>query len=196
MLMLLFRVGAELWAIATSEVREVVPLVTLQAVSQGWSDSGLDRLSSLDAGRAGLMNYRGETIPVVDISALVSGRRAEQTLSTRIVVVESDLSDEAGAGGKQSLVGLIAAQASAIAQLEPVANIPLANRYAHSMWQSAADGDLVCRLAIERVVSQIYLPEIEPVADSRDRQLKPSEAAFQTQSTARAQNNGFSLKGA
>ena len=41
MLMLLFRVSEELWAIAHAEVRKVVPLMALQAMSQGWSDGDL-----------------------------------------------------------------------------------------------------------------------------------------------------------
>lgn len=202
MLMLLFRVGAEPWAIATSEVREVVPLVTLQGMPRKCSDSHPNELSGSDAWRAGFMTYRGETVPVVDVSALVSDRAAGQTLSTRIVVVaSSDLSEEIDFGQNhfgqsQGLLGLMVAEVSEIAQLSPVANVPIVNRYIHSAWQSADGQNLIYRLATERVATQMYSSEIDDFSDAGSRPLQPLETAFQPQAAARALNNGFSLKGA
>lgn len=168
MLMLLFRVGEEPWAIAVSEVREVVPLVALQAMSQGWSDGD----SSGETALAGLMNYHGKTIPVVDVSVLANGPATKQNLNTRIVVVEaSDLlersldhafdADGSATDSQRRRVGLILASVSETTQLEPVANSPLVSRYVQSTWQLAdgqltANSDVVYQLAIDPVVAWVY----------------------------------------
>ena len=51
-------------------------------------------------GVAGLFDYRGKRVPVIDLSLLTLGKPAQQRLSTRIVLVHY--------GEKADLLGLIA----------------------------------------------------------------------------------------
>lgn len=61
---------------------EVVPLVPLQ------------KQPNAPAHIAGLMNYRGSSLPVVDLGQLFAGRDAVLRLSSRIVVVKVVLPDQ------------------------------------------------------------------------------------------------------
>jgi chemotaxis-related protein WspB len=56
---------------------------------------------------AGVLNYRGAPVPVIDLSQLTLGRPAERRLSTRIVLVHYP-----DARGGTQLLGLIAERAT------------------------------------------------------------------------------------
>lgn len=77
MLFLLFQLGADRYAIEAQRVAEVLPLVQVKAVPQA------------PRGVAGLINYRGQAVPVVDLSATTVGRPAALRLSTRLIVVRT-----------------------------------------------------------------------------------------------------------
>jgi chemotaxis-related protein WspB len=69
MLFLLFQLGKERYALQASRVVEVVPLLELKQLPQA------------PKGVAGIINYRGRPVPVVDLCALTlgpAGRRALQ----------------------------------------------------------------------------------------------------------------------
>jgi chemotaxis-related protein WspB len=91
MLLLLFQIGPERYALDTGQVAEVLPLV------------GITRIPQAPAGVAGVFNYRGEPVPVIDLSQLTIGRPAQSRLNTRIVLVHYP----DGNGGTH-LLGLIA----------------------------------------------------------------------------------------
>ena len=92
MLFLLFKAGQERYAIPARRVHEVVPLVLLRFCpgAPGYV--------------AGLLNYRGSAVPVVDLSRLLAQKPSAPRLSTRII-----LADYASRGaGKNRLIGLMA----------------------------------------------------------------------------------------
>src|SRR5580704_10118120 len=91
MLFLLFQLGQDRYALDTSRVAEVLPLVDITRIPQA------------PPGVAGLFNYRGVPVPVIDLSQLTIGRPAKSRLNTRIVLVHYP----DGAGGTR-LLGLIA----------------------------------------------------------------------------------------
>jgi chemotaxis-related protein WspB len=91
MLFLLFQLGQDRYALDTSRVAEVLPLV------------GITQIPQAPAGVAGLFNYRGVPVPVVDLSQLTMGRPAHSRLNTRIVLVHYPDSS-----GGTRLLGLIA----------------------------------------------------------------------------------------
>jgi chemotaxis-related protein WspB len=93
MLLLLFKIGDRPFAMATSKIREIVPLV------------GLQRLPDSPDFAAGLMRYRGNSIPVIDLCLLSTGRSCTPKLSTRIIIVEY-----VPVAGRSGLLGLIAEQ--------------------------------------------------------------------------------------
>ncbi len=75
MLLLLFYVGGDRYAIDTSQVVEVIPRVTLRKVYHA-----PDYLS-------GIFNYRGVIAPVIDLSYLIKGTNSNLSFSTRIIMV-------------------------------------------------------------------------------------------------------------
>jgi chemotaxis-related protein WspB len=74
-LFLLIRLGADRYALDADLVIEVVPLVRLKA------------LPGAPLGAAGVMTFRGEAIPVVDLNLIALGEPTAPRLMTRIVVV-------------------------------------------------------------------------------------------------------------
>ncbi|TAF07300.1 MAG: chemotaxis protein CheW [Nostocales cyanobacterium] len=75
MLMLLCCVGKDLYAIGTSCIVEVIPRVALRKVHH------------VPEYVAGLFNYRGKIVPVIDLCSLIRGTSSRFCLSTRIIII-------------------------------------------------------------------------------------------------------------
>jgi chemotaxis-related protein WspB len=99
MLLLLFEIGGDRYALAAERIRELLPLVSMRAMPQA------------PAGVAGLFDLRGTPVPAIDLTQLVVGRPAERCLSTRLVII--DYPD--GDGGTQPL-GVIVEKATRVVQ--------------------------------------------------------------------------------
>ncbi len=78
MLMLLFHVGEECWAIAANDVENLVSRVALQPVTKSGQQV------------AGLLNYYGEPLLTFDVSVILGDQPAPNALSTRIAIVQAD----------------------------------------------------------------------------------------------------------
>jgi chemotaxis-related protein WspB len=91
MLFLLFELTPDRYAIDVAQVAEVLPILRVKPVPQA------------PAGVAGLISYRGTSVPVIDLSALMLGRPAAPCLSTRLIVVHYP-----DGPGKTRPLGLIA----------------------------------------------------------------------------------------
>jgi chemotaxis-related protein WspB len=91
MLLIVFEAGAERFGLDVSRVREVLPVPTLRP------------LPSAPEYVAGLFDYHGTLVPVIDLSRLLMGQPARLLLSTRIVLVEY---------GETHLLGLLAERAT------------------------------------------------------------------------------------
>ena len=76
MLILLFYAGKDLFAISSSYIVEVIPRVSFRKVHH------------VPEYVAGLFNYRGVILPVIDISQLIQGTPGRSHLSTRIIIVK------------------------------------------------------------------------------------------------------------
>lgn len=75
MLMLLFHIGKDLYAIDSKSVVEVIPRVPLRTIHQ------------VPQYVAGLFNYRGTIVPVIDLCHLIRGNPSKLSMSTRIIMV-------------------------------------------------------------------------------------------------------------
>ncbi len=95
MLFLLFQLGSDRYALPAGEVAEVLPLVALKG------------LPGAPTGVAGLIDYRGTAVPVVDLCALALGRPAAHRVSTRVLMVKYP-----HARGDVRLLGVIAERAT------------------------------------------------------------------------------------
>ncbi len=82
MLLLLFEIGNGRYALDINRIIEIVPLVKLKKIPKT-----PDFIS-------GLMNYRGEGIPVIDLCQLVDSVAFEDALSTRIIVINYSIENE------------------------------------------------------------------------------------------------------
>jgi len=76
MLILLFYAGNDLYALKSSHIVEVIPRVSLRKVHQ------------VPEYVAGLFNYRGLVLPVIDLCHLIQGTPSRSYLSTRIIIVK------------------------------------------------------------------------------------------------------------
>ncbi len=76
MLILFFYLGDVKYSIKCEKVREVAPMVTLKDVP------------NTPEYFAGLFNYRGMIVPVIDLCRLIQGRPCKMRLSTRIILVD------------------------------------------------------------------------------------------------------------
>lgn len=75
MLLLLFEIGSGRYALDANRIVEIVPLVKFKKIP-----AAPDYV-------AGLMNYRGVGTPVIDLNQLVESVHFEDTLSTRIIII-------------------------------------------------------------------------------------------------------------
>lgn len=73
MLLLLFHIGENLYAIETSKVIEIVPMVILRRIQPA----------------LGAFNYRGNIVPTIDLGCLIRGEPCQLCYSTRIILVNS-----------------------------------------------------------------------------------------------------------
>ncbi len=94
MLVLLFEVAESRYALETSLVVEVVPFVELKKIPKARDFV------------AGLVNYRGRPLPVVDLGILLDGRPSESLVSTRIIIIQDPFQPKAN----RRYLGLIAPQ--------------------------------------------------------------------------------------
>lgn len=91
MLFIVFKAGDANYALEACKVIEVVPLVTLRACP------------GAPAYVAGLANYRGTGVPIVDLGRLVGNAPCTVYLSTRII-----LTPYAGGSDQPRVIGILA----------------------------------------------------------------------------------------
>ena len=102
MLFLLFRLGKDRYAIEAKRVVEVLPMLAAKQIPQA------------PPAVRGVFDFRGQPVPLVDLSQMALGRPAREQLSTRIVLV--DYPD--GRGGTR-LLGLLAEQVTETLRRNP-----------------------------------------------------------------------------
>jgi chemotaxis-related protein WspB len=95
MLFLVFRLGEDRYAIDTAVVVEVLPLVNVKQVPRP------------PPGVAGVFDYHGAPVPLIDLADLTLGRPSRKWMSTRIVLVTYPVEP-----GHTHLLGLLAEQAT------------------------------------------------------------------------------------
>jgi chemotaxis-related protein WspB len=106
MLVLTFQVDRDRFALDISQVHEIVPCVRLQPVA--CSPSWL----------AGVFNYRGQVVPVIDLHRLVKAGECPVHLSTRIILVPHMFDHQ------KRLLGLLAARVADVREIQLPALMP------------------------------------------------------------------------
>lgn len=97
----MFRARDNRFALHVDRVREITPMVVFKAI-KGAPDYV-----------PGLMNYRGEIAPVVDLTALLAGAPSRPLLSTRIILIRYD------GNGREHTLGLLAERVTDTMQVPP-----------------------------------------------------------------------------
>jgi len=93
MLLLLFRIGEERYGLNANQVVEVAPQVCLKKMPQA-----PDYI-------AGLFDYRGQPVPVIDLCHLVRAQTCKRSMTTRIILLDYKQDN-----GSQRILGLLAEQ--------------------------------------------------------------------------------------
>lgn len=101
MLFLIFYLGEQRYALAAQDVVEVVPVVQLKNIPQAPSYI------------AGLCNYRGAPVPIVDLCRVIEKRSANRHMSTRVIMVRYLLKN-----GTDRLMGLITERATEMVTMD------------------------------------------------------------------------------
>jgi chemotaxis-related protein WspB len=104
MLFLLFQIGQDRYGLEASQIVEIVPLVSLKKIPQA------------PKGVAGIFNYHGVLVPVVDLSEMATGHPAVPRLSTRLILVDYPLDARV-----RHVLGLMAEMVTETIHLDPVA---------------------------------------------------------------------------
>jgi chemotaxis-related protein WspB len=143
MLLLILTAGPNRYAIDTAQVVELVPRVALRLVPHA------------PIFLAGLLEYRGKTVPVIDLGLLLGVDACRDHLSTRIILVKgipggencgrSSFNESAHDGGQRprhreqtpELLGLVGEQASDLTYTKPEQLIPAAVRLARTPYLDA-----------------------------------------------------------
>lgn len=108
MLFLIFELGPDRYALPAGQIAEVLPVVRIT------------RVPHAPAGVAGVFNYRGTPVPVIDLSDLTIGRPAAAHLSTRLIVVAyPDRQAQRHGRNDSHLLGLIAERATDMMRRDP-----------------------------------------------------------------------------
>lgn len=102
MLFLVFQVGLDRYALEAGQVVEVLPWLALKELPHALP------------GVAGLFNYHGELVPVIDLNEMARGERCGARLSSRIVLVRYPPRVR-----RQHLLGLLVEKANATMMLDP-----------------------------------------------------------------------------
>lgn len=91
MMLLIFHAANNRYGLDAAQVVEIVPALAPRSVPHAPPEV------------AGLMDYRGKVVPVLDLSRLLTGASATQRLNTRIILTRLSLPDAAF-----RLIGLLA----------------------------------------------------------------------------------------
>jgi chemotaxis signal transduction protein len=114
MLLLLFQIGEDRYALDTANVLEVVPWVALK------------RVAHAPAGVAGLLDYHSAAVPVLDLRGLTTGQPSEVRFRTRLILVKTPPL-AGGSGYRPPIIGLLAERATGTARVWKTTRIMLAD---------------------------------------------------------------------
>jgi chemotaxis-related protein WspB len=95
MLFLVFQLGPDRYAVEAAQVVEVLPLVNSK------------RIPRAPLGMAGLFDYHGAPVPLIDLTELTAGTPSRKWMSTRIILI-----DYRNKTGEAHLLGLLAERAT------------------------------------------------------------------------------------
>ena len=145
MLLLTFQAAESLYAVDVTRVVEVVPRVNLR------------RLPHAPDFLAGVFDYRGIIVPVIDLGILLGSAACRSLLSTRIVLVNSRSDEHAAMGTRPWLLGIIAEGVSDVVSVKPEAVISAAIQLPTAPYLGsivALDHEMAQLIVIDRLLDE------------------------------------------
>jgi chemotaxis-related protein WspB len=140
MLLLVFRVADETYAVEAGRVVEVVPRVALRT------------LPHAPEALTGIFRYRGRVVPVIDLGVLLGAGPCPPRLSTRIIVVD-DLMPARGT----ARLGLIAEHVIDVRRVADDRVVPQARLLGQNPYLGpivSDDSGLIPLIAVERILAE------------------------------------------
>jgi purine-binding chemotaxis protein CheW len=146
---LTFRVGDEVLALDVSQVREVLDLITITKVPRS------------PEFMRGVINVRGSVVPVVDLRLKFGLSKTENSMDTRIIVMDLFLD------GENTIIGALADSVHEVmeldtSQIEPPPKIGMRWRTEFIRGIGKHDGQFIIILDIDRVFTSEELVIAEP----------------------------------
>ena len=138
MLLLLFQAGNQTFGLDARQIIEVAPYPLCAPLPHAPAYVG------------GLAAWRGYTIPVIDLIAMITGVPAQPLLSTRLIVVEYPMSD-----GRSHPLGLVAEKAVETIVVEQNCHEPQKVKIPDAPYLNGtivSNGKLVQPLALEELL--------------------------------------------
>ncbi len=153
MLTLAFKIGADQYALPSTEIEEAIALVNLH------------ELPDAPPGIVGEFNYHGRMVPAIDLSELILTRPSHRRWSTRILLTRLT---KGGSAGK--LVGLIAENATELIETDRAVEMNRSPRLLHLH-------DHLDQAAIEFLSALETEPpaDWQPAAEEPDLGMPPSD---------------------
>jgi chemotaxis-related protein WspB len=140
MLYLLLRMGSERYALEARRIVEVAPMVEFRPLPHAAPYV------------AGMFDYRGAVVPVIDLCRLATPHPCRALLTTRIVLVNYP-----GVDGQTKILGLLAEQVTETVKLKDSDFQPAGIDVPEAPFLGALtriDGEMVQYLAIERLLPE------------------------------------------
>ncbi len=155
---LTFRVGDEVFALDVSQVREVLDLITITKVPRS------------PEFMRGVINVRGSIVPVVDLRLKFGLSKTENSMDTRIIVMDLFLD------GENTIIGALADSVHEVmeldlSQIEPPPKIGMRWRTEFIRGIGKHDGQFIIILDIDRVFTSEELVIAEPVEPIKSEEL-------------------------
>lgn len=192
MLLLVFRAAENLYAIDVARVVEVVPRINLR------------RLPHAPGFLAGVFDYRGKVVPVIDLGVMLGSESSRDRLSTRIILVNSrptapsppgqlgeadrqdtaatrdNLQEEQPREQRPWLLGLIAEQVSDVFSIKPEQVISSSIQLPQTPYLGAIvqiDHEMVQLIAVDRVLEDPLRRSFFETAPDDDRESISTSSA-------------------
>jgi chemotaxis-related protein WspB len=140
MVALLFEIDGQRYGLDFTQVLKVLPSVRLR------------RLPRVPEYVAGVFQYRGAMVPVIDLSQLIKGRPSAAFLSTRIVLVRYS-----GPSGQEQALGLLAERATESVDAGSAELLPSGVAVPEAPYLgglSASSGGIIQYVKVEQLLSE------------------------------------------
>ncbi len=154
MLFILFRLGKERYALEAAHVIEVIPRLPLrpQPGTPGFV--------------AGLFNFHGQVVPVLDLGTLTLGVPCPEQLSTRIILIDYTLKS-----GTKRVLGLIAEAVTDAVKKGTHEFVTVATGQSPHLGKIALDGDgmvqcILPEYLLPPTIEKLLFEESQPVGSA------------------------------